>query len=78
MNAPRSNQRAVEKIDAILAMLDKGSSKEEREARLRSLERIASLVRARRSKSEAPQSTRVRPPKAVLAENCLQIVDELS
>lgn len=63
MNAQRSNQRVVEKIDAVFSRCNEGLSKEERESRLQGLERIANSVRARRSKSEGPQSTPVSPRK---------------
>ena len=63
MSTQRSNQRAVEKINAVFSRRDKGLSPEEREARLQGLERIANSVRARRSKSEGPQSTPANSPK---------------
>lgn len=63
MNAQRSNQRASEKINAIFSRPDEGLTPEAREARLQGLERIANSIRARRSKSEAPQSTPASPRK---------------
>jgi hypothetical protein len=63
MNAQRFNQRALEKIGAIFSRREEGLSKEEREVRLQGLERIAISVRARRSKSEGPQSTPASPRK---------------
>ena len=48
---PRSNENAVDKIDAIFSRQIEGLSKAEREKRLSALEKIAGAVRARRSRT---------------------------
>jgi hypothetical protein len=60
----RSNKIAAEKIASILSRQNEGLSKEQREKRLLALERIASAVRARRSKSSASLSTPANPGKS--------------
>ena len=63
-NLRRSNENALEKIENIFSKQNEGLSKEQREARLSELEKIASSVRARRSKSEGPRPTAVSRAKA--------------
>ena len=63
MKMQPSDPRAVEQIDTVFGRRDEAFSKDEREARLLGLERIANSVRARRSKSEGPQPTPVNPRK---------------
>src|ERR1022692_491809 len=77
MNAQRSNQRVVEKIDAVFSTCNEGLSKEERESRLQGLERIANSVRARRIRDPAYRVLSVSLilfALVVFAHSCLQIV----
>jgi hypothetical protein len=60
-NGPTSELQ--KKLTQFFSKCDEGFSKEEQEARLQGLERIANSIRARRSKSEGPQSTPVNPRK---------------
>jgi hypothetical protein len=58
MNALRStSESGVERLSEILSEQNEGLTKEQWEKRLAALERIASSVRARRSKCSEPQST---------------------
>lgn len=64
MNKVRSDQQAAEKIASILDKQNEGLSKEERNRRLLELEKIASVIDARRAKSVMSQPTRETQAKA--------------
>ena len=53
----RSEEEALDKLEAIFAKQDEGVSEEERARRLSALKEIASRARARRSKPGEPQPT---------------------
>ena len=58
--------KAVDKIAAIFSEHLEGLEKDEREKRIRALEKVATSVRTRRARREEPRSTLVTSPKARL------------
>ena len=54
----------VKKLAAVFSKQNEGLNKQERESRLLALEKIASSVRARRSRPEEPHSTLATSRKA--------------
>ena len=61
-SAQRPNDGA-RRLGAVLSKLNESATKEERESRLLALERIASAVRARRSRPEASSAIPANPAK---------------